>query len=214
MDAYTVKTSLSLLSGALLLAMTTSVFAASSVDLSVKGLITPSACTPDLSSGGVIDHGKVAAKDLKPDHWTLLGNHTLQLVIGCEAPTLLALKGTDNRGGSHDPLNAYGLGLVSGKKLGAYTLTLANPMADDTPLSVIESTDDGLTWREAFAGDIWPTAYLASFGDRSTGGWAPTPVRQLTADLMVQTLIAPTAGMDLATEVPINGSATIEVNYL
>ena len=31
---------------------------------------------------------------------------------------------------------------------------------------------------------------------------------------MVQTLIAPTAGMDLSTEVPINGSATLEVKYL
>ena len=35
------KTPVSLLSSALLLAMTSSVFAASSVDLSVKGLITP-----------------------------------------------------------------------------------------------------------------------------------------------------------------------------
>lgn len=142
------KTSASLSSSALLLAMTSSVFAASSVDLTVKGLITPSACTPGLSSGGIIDHGKVAAKDLEPDNWTLLGNHTLQLTIDCDAPTLLALKGTDNKGDAHDPMNTYGLGLVSGKKLGGYNLVLSNPVAETAAISLIESADNGLTWQE------------------------------------------------------------------
>ncbi|WP_438867676.1 DUF1120 domain-containing protein [Pseudomonas sp. L1(2025)] len=207
------KISLSL-SGALLLAMTSSAFAASSVDLTVKGLITPSACTPALSSGGIVDHGKVAAKDLEKEHWTLLGRQTLQLAISCDAPTQLALKGTDNKGDSHDPMNRYGLGLVSGKKLGGYTLVLGNPVADGAAIAMIESADDGLTWKESFPGDVWPITYHASFGDRSTGSWAPTPVQQVTADLMVETVIAPTAGMDLTTEVPINGSATLEVKYL
>ncbi|NVZ56889.1 DUF1120 domain-containing protein [Pseudomonas edaphica] len=208
------KTSLSLLSAALLLTSASSAFAASSIDLTVKGLITPSACAPSLSSGGVIDHGKIASKDLKPDNWTVIGNHTLQLAITCEAPTLVALKGIDNVGDSHDPMNRYGLGLVSGQKLGGYSLTFGNPIADNAAISVIESSDNGLTWQENIPGDTWPAAYLASFGDRSTGSWAPTPVRLVTADLKVQTLIAPTAGMDLTTEVPIYGSATIEVKYL
>lgn len=208
------KTHLPLLSSALLLAMSSSVFAASSVDLTVKGLITPSACAPSLSNGGVIDHGKVAAKDLKLDSYTLLSNHRLELAITCDAPTLLALKGIDNQGNAFDPSNYYGLGLVSGKKLGGYTLALDNPMADGAVISVIGSRDNGLSWRETFPGDIWPAVDLASFGDRSTGSWAPTPVQQVIAGLMVQTLIAPTAGMDLTTEVPIYGSATIEVKYL
>ncbi|PIB46542.1 hypothetical protein AOA59_04035 [Pseudomonas sp. 2822-15] len=208
------KTCLSLLSSALLLAISSSAFAASSVDLTVKGLITPSACAPSLSNGGVIDHGKVAAKDLKLDNWTLLGNHRLEMAITCDAPTLLALKGIDNQGSAYDSSNAYGLGLVSGKKLGGYTLALDNPMADGAVISVINSRDNGLSWLEIFPGDVWPAADLASFGDRSTGSWAPTPVRQVTAGLLVQTLIAPTAGMDLTTEVPIYGSATIEVKYL
>ncbi|WP_248752651.1 DUF1120 domain-containing protein [Pseudomonas sp. MWU15-20650] len=206
------KTCVSLLSSALLLAMTSSAFAASSVDLTVKGLITPSACAPSLSSGGVIDHGKVAAKDLKPDHWTLLGNHTLQLAINCDAPTLVALKGIDNQGDAYASM--YGLGLVSGKKLGGYLLTLDNPMADGAATSVIESPDNGVTWREMYSDEVWVSEHLASFGDRATGSWAPSPVQQVTTDLLVQTLIAPTAGMDLTAEVPFSGSATIEVKYL
>lgn len=207
-------TSLSLCSGALLLALSSSAFAASSVDLTVKGLITPSACAPSLSSGGIVDHGKIAAKDLKLDSWTVLEKHHLQLAITCDAPTLLALKGIDNIGEAHDPRNSYGLGLVSGKKLGNFVLVLSNPMADGAAASLIESSDNGLTWGASFPGDIWPASNLASFGDSSTGKWAPTPVQQVMADLMVETMIAPTAGMDLTTEVPINGSATLEVMYL
>jgi type 1 fimbria pilin len=41
--------SLALLSTSLLLATASPAFAASSVDLTVKGLITPNACTPALS---------------------------------------------------------------------------------------------------------------------------------------------------------------------
>lgn len=38
--------------------------AASSTDLTVTGVITPQACTPSLSNGGIIDNGKISAKDL------------------------------------------------------------------------------------------------------------------------------------------------------
>lgn len=100
------------------------------------------------------------------------------------------------------------------KKLGSFSLTLSNPIADGAAISMIESSDNGLTWRASFPGDMWPASYLASFGDNTTGRWAPTPVQQVLADLMVATIIAPTAGMDLTTEVPINGSATLEVKYL
>ena len=56
----------------LLIACAPMAFAASSADLSVTGLITPSACTPSLSDGGIVDHGKLTVKDLKrtsPQPW-------------------------------------------------------------------------------------------------------------------------------------------------
>ena len=203
-----------LISTALLLMSVSTVFAASSVDHTVKGLITPSACTPSLSSGGVVDHGKLAARDLSPTGWTIIGNHFLQLAITCDAPTLLALKGTDNQGNAHDPANTYGLGLVGDKKLGDFSLTLANAMADGATISAIQSSDQGLTWGRLDSDEVWPVANFASFGDRSTGSWAPIAIQQVTADLHVQSMIAPTAGMDLTEEVPLNGSATVEVKYL
>lgn len=199
----------------LLAACAPGVFAASSTDLSVTGVITPSACSPSFSSGGVIDHGKIAAKDLNPDRWNVLENRTLQLAISCDAPTLLALRSIDNQSSSsYDPANSYGLGMVSGKKLGDYVLVFSDPIADGAAISVLESRDNGITWRENYPSDIWPVSYLASFGDQSTGSWAPTPIKQVTADIRIETMIAPTAGMDLTNETPINGSATVEVRYL
>ena len=44
---------LTILATALLLGATTSVFAASSTDLTITGTITPAACTPTLENGGV-----------------------------------------------------------------------------------------------------------------------------------------------------------------
>ncbi|WP_330220783.1 DUF1120 domain-containing protein [Pseudomonas frederiksbergensis] len=41
--------------------------AASSTDLTVTGTITPSACTPSLSGNGVVDYGKISARDLNQD---------------------------------------------------------------------------------------------------------------------------------------------------
>lgn len=208
------NTPLVLLSTALLLTSASTVFAASSVDLTVKGLITPSACSPSLPGGQVVDYGKISAKDLKQDHWTGLGKQTLQLAITCDGPTLVALRGIDNQGNSPDPRNSYGLALVGDKKLGDYILVLSNVRADGAAPSVLESSDDGLTWQEHVPGDVWPVTSLASFGNRSTGSPAPIPIEQVTADLGVSTNIAPTAGMDLTNEVLINGSATIEVKYL
>ena len=48
----------------LLCSATGNALAASSTDLTVKGLITPSACTPALSNAGAVDFGKLSAKDL------------------------------------------------------------------------------------------------------------------------------------------------------
>ncbi|AZE82418.1 Beta-fimbriae probable major subunit [Pseudomonas orientalis] len=186
-------------------------FAASSVDLTVKGLIVPSACTPVLSSGGVIDHGKVSAKDLNPGSPTVIGNHTLSMAVNCDAPIQFALHSIDNRAASGSS-SAYGLGFVNDtQKLGGYILTITNPVADDgTVLQPIASGDQGNTWyREKF----WdPGLYMstASMDDDTQ----PLPVKDLSLDLVVQTYIDRTDGLDLSNEVTIDGSATLEVKYL
>ena len=205
------KTLLGALTGATLLFATTTTFAASTVDLTVKGLIGPSACTPSLSSGGVIDHGKISAKDLDPDKPTIIGNHTLTMSVACEGKTLIALQSEDNRRGSSISTSDYGLGLINGtQKLGHYVLRIANPIADSVEVQSIASLNGQDNW---YLEKFWdPTLYM-SMADMSDTT-QPVPVQELLLDLEVQTLINRTDGLDLSNEVQIDGSATLTVMYL
>ena len=114
------KTLLSTLAASVMLLTSAATFAASTVDLAVKGLIVPSACTPSLSSGGIIDHGKISAKDLRPDNPTLIGTHTMTIAVICDGAIPFALNSIDNRADSALMREVFGLGFINGtQKLGA-----------------------------------------------------------------------------------------------
>lgn len=209
--------SLTLSSIALLLASAAPAFAASNVDLTVKGLITPSACTPGMSGNGIVDFGKISAKDLKPDSQTRLADKTLQLTVTCEASTLFALKPTDNRAGSsHNNFGTtYGLGLINGsEKLGRYFMSFSNPVSD-IPLTALNSSDNGATWRELYDDDSVVPNQLFAFGTKGPDTlWYPEPLQSLTVEIALNTAIAPTNTLTLTNEVAMDGSATLEVIYL
>jgi hypothetical protein len=199
--------------GAILLAGSANAFAASSVDLTVTGTITPSACTPALSNGGTVDYGKISAKDLNLDKPTPLGREILQLTVACDAATLFALEAKDNRLGSHwyGASENYGLGLINGtEKLGAYTMRLRSLLADGVPSRSIASRNGGLSWY-LDGGEFWRDNIL-SVTDASSV--APIPVQLLTADFRVTPEIAPANQLTLTNEVTIDGSATLTVRYL
>ncbi len=186
--------------------------AASSVDLSVTGLITPSACEPNLSNGGVYDLGKIAAKDLNIDQPTQLPTHRLQLTITCAAPTLLALAPRDNRAGSAYTTGStrFGLGLVNGdKKLGHMVLRLESILDNGTRVYPIGS-DTSEIWGPT---DLLSYMFLTSFAAASTI-LTPTPIQQVIADLSIAPTIAPANTLPLTQEVPIDGSMTLTMRYL
>lgn len=155
------KTRLTTLAASALLLHSATTFAASSVDLTVKGLIVPSACTPSLSGGGVIDHGKISAKDLNPDRATAIGVHTLSMTVNCDAPIQFALHPIDNRAGSGLSTD-FGLGFINEtQKLGHFsslgakrlqTVALkSNPShrwIRATPGTPINSGSRACTWRQ------------------------------------------------------------------
>jgi hypothetical protein len=196
----------------LLLTALPQAYAASSTDLTVTGLITPSACTPLLSNTGVVDLGKISVKDLSPDRHTQF-NRTLQMSVECLAPALFALKGIDNSTGSTNPDSAYGLGMIDDKKIGEYILVTSNSLADGSAVLPILSRDGGITWGSG-EGDLWAVRDHIAFSDQSSGPWAPMLIKTLTTDLLIEAIISPTQGMNLANDVLIDGSATLEVKYL
>lgn len=187
-------------------------FAASSVDLTVRGLITPSACEPSLSGGGNVEIGKISAKDLKADQNTILPDQVLQLTVTCDGATLMAIEPKDNRAGSASEVDdaTFGLGLVNGsEKLGFFNMIVQAAVADGTEVGPIASRDDGLTWTRLM--------YLINNGITSVANTttvAPVPVQVLVADLLIAPGIAPANSLTLTEEVPIDGSATLTVKYL
>ena len=210
------KTTFSLLISVLSLAVTTCAFAASSVDLTVKGLITPSACTPSLSQGGIADYGKIAAKDLRQNESTPLPITNLQFGVTCEAATRFALNAVDNRPGSGtEASHSFGLGLINEtEKLGNFVIILTHYVADNLSVTKLASRDNGATWDANSEDAIWMRGRLAAFGDDSSGNWAPSAITKLSSDLIIQPYIAPSGELTLTQEQPIDGSATVELLYL
>lgn len=204
--------SLNALFATLLFTGASTAYAASSVDLTVRGLITPSACEPTLSGGGNVEIGKISAKDLKADENTLLPDQRLQLTVTCDAATLMAIEPKDNRAGSASDIedSTFGLGLVNGgEKLGFFTMVVESAVGDGTELGPIASRDGGLTWNRLI--------FLINNGITSvanTTAVTPVPVQSLVADLTIAPSIAPASSLTLTEEVPIDGSATLTVKYL
>ncbi|HEF4757824.1 TPA: DUF1120 domain-containing protein [Pseudomonas putida] len=203
---------LNTLFGTMLLAGSASAFAASSVDLTVTGLITPSACTPTLANGGVVDYGKISAKDLNVDQSTIIAKQNVQLNVTCDAATLMALETKDNREGSnpYPSVRTFGLGLINGnEKLGRMALYFDDAIADGTQVRPIISRDGGTSWTGMVT---LQKDGITSVAELNTV--VPLPFQVLTANIQVAPEIAPTKDLTLTNEVSIDGSVTLTVRYL
>lgn len=212
------KASFTALAGVALIASCMLVQAASSVDLTVKGSITPSACVPSITQDGIVDFGKLAAKDLNLNSTTPLPIADLGLSLICEAPTLFALHGKDNRVGTsyYDHSHLYGLGIANddpNQKLGNYRIDVLNPVAD-TEVIPLFSTDRGQYWLANPFGTYFQHTAWVAFGEHNNGVNAPKPVGNVTVDLRIRASIAPLRTLTVTEEVPLDGSVTVDVVYL
>mgnify|MGYP006162143001 CR=1 FL=1 len=96
------------------------------------------------------------------------------------------------------------------QKLGWFQLMLQNAVADGVQVKTIASGDGGNTWYDE---KFWEPKLYMSVADTSNGT-QPLPVKELVAQMVVDTSIARTDGLDLSNEVTLDGSATLEVKYL
>lgn len=206
------------LAGAVLLATCPWALAASSTDLSVKGSITPSACAPSLSSGGIVDYGKMATKDLQPGPGGMvdLPMRTLQMTVDCEAHTLFALTPIDNRTERPEPIQPwlYSLGVLEQKIMGVYMLDMTNILADSVSVSSLKSPDGGATWNLLAPGELWNPTTFTGFGNKSSGVLAPIPLQKLTMDVTVWPSLFPLDWLALTDSVELEGSTTLDLIYL
>ena len=195
--------------------------AASTVDLAVTGLITPMACTPLLSSGGLVDFGKISRNDLNLTNGTRLPHKYLTLTVNCNAPGRFALRMRDNRDGTGHVNSEifYGLGLdTSGNKIGVYSVSFDPKQTVVDDLAVVygtESTTGGLAWRPANLNPIdIGSRSLLGFTDVVGSNAGPSAIQTLSSTLKLEATINARQNLDLSVETPMDGSATLEVVYL
>lgn len=205
------KNYLAALSATALMSFAPFALAASSTDLTVTGFITPSACTPSLSDGGMIDFDKIPAKDLNSDRYTEIGRPGIQLTVACNSATSIALDLTDNRlGTAYEEGIGYGLGLTAtDEKIGAASLHIVGLQSDGHPAQAIESIDGGTSWMRTTM--LHEDALITV---SAVGTTLPIPATNILMDLEIRTRIAPANGLTLTSEVEIDGSVTIDVKYL
>jgi hypothetical protein len=195
--------------------------AASTVDLAVTGLITPMACTPLLSGGGLVDFGKISRNDLNLNNGTRLPHKYLTLTVNCNAAGRFALRMRDNRDGTAHVNSEifYGLGLdTSGNKIGVYSVSFDPKQTQVDDLAVVygtESTTGGVAWRTSNLNPIdVGSRSLLGFTDVVGSTVGPSAIQNLTSILKLEATLNARKNLDLSVETPMDGSATLEVVYL
>ncbi|MCA1323071.1 DUF1120 domain-containing protein [Herbaspirillum sp. alder98] len=192
-----------------------------SVELKVKGTVRPSACTPSLSSDGVLDYGVIAIASLNPMHPTVLPIRDITLTVDCREPASIALAVVDNRAMSRvfglfdDSVasigSTFGLGMAAGYKLGGYRISFdASATADGQPVSSIMSSNKGLSWRSN-VGYLRHTGHYFGF---SQDGATLSTQKVLNAPLRIQAVLNSGPDFPRGEELQLDGSATIELKYL
>lgn len=202
-----------------------SVHAANSADLSVQGVIRPVACTASLSHAGVVDYGTIPATSLLAGTYTPLGKKSIPFAITCEAAIKIALKASDNRSdtivsGIVDLVSdawLYGLGTVSGQKVGSYLMYFPQEEAttENGPVNQIVSTDGNQTWFPTGSGV--GTGMLGNdraFSWAAPQGVVPMPFKTIRGNVHVYAFLNKPEELPLTQNVPLNGSATLEIIYL
>ncbi|WP_455928659.1 DUF1120 domain-containing protein [Pseudomonas fluorescens] len=187
--------------------------AASSTELNVTGLVTPSACTTTLSASGIVDHGRVPARSLNQYEFTSLPTQELDLNVSCNESVLFVLVGVDNRANSSlGPGFYYGLGTnthVPTERLGTVSLAFREAMGDGQRVLVLASSNKGETWFPE--SNAFPNNYM---GFAHPGTLVPEPHRLVNATLQINTSINAAAYLTLDQEVPLDGSIVLDLRYL
>ncbi len=203
--------------------------AADTAELKVKGVIKPAACTASLAGAGIVDYGNIPASQLNATNPTVLSEKTLSFSLNCDAATQIAIRLTDNRSSSVvtgivknissrlTDTGAFGLGKFDGKNLGIYSVKLDNVRGDSKRASLIfykqKNTDN---WSVASNGAaVGSGSYFA--GDMKSWGWlsnTPAAYKTITGDLSVQAVLDKSSNLPTGNNIPLDGSATLEVVYL
>lgn len=210
---------------------------ASTVNIAVRGTISPVACLPVLTGGGIIDYGTIHPTTLHATDFTVLPELSVDLAITCDAPAKVALRSSNQRLGTMAgvtesgngvammPVTVFGaadvggvgLGLSGEKKVGgvAFTIDEASVLLDGAAGHVIGKTYGDPVWIDAPRhADLFDKQWtrMVSFAD--TGDTTPAEFTVATATVKAQAYLNKKSELDLTGPVALNGLVRLELVYL
>ncbi|MGK3225320.1 DUF1120 domain-containing protein [Enterobacter soli] len=211
-----------------------SAFAAETAVLKVTGTLTNSACTPELSNGGVVDYGKINLGSLSSTAVNQLGHKNIDLTINCTAATKVSWNMIDDRADSRAGISVadgdavggsltsgsqiYGLGLTAGSaKIGNYSMfvNVDSVTADGNSVDPIyvQTGAGGTNWVKSTNGLTQGENYR-DFTVATTGTTDPLAFQTATFPLTTSLAIQDTTTLAITDDTKLDGQLTISLRYL
>ncbi|WP_339527790.1 DUF1120 domain-containing protein [Pseudomonas mucidolens] len=206
--------------GAICLAASLAAQATNVAQLIVRGTIVPAACNLSLGGGGIIDYGTIRSGELSQTAYNPREEKVTSLMVNCgTTPAKFGLTLTDLQAGTkvsgilgsgYSEAQNYGLGAVSGRRTGGYSLTLRDLRSSGIVLHPIMRVSSG-AWQHS-DGKVAqvPTQYSWRNGSTVT----PASIAQLTGVIAVKAVINKAQALDLTRDVTLDGRATLVLSYL
>ena len=223
-----------LLATALSLCVTSAFAANPTAVLKVKGTLTNSACTPQLSNGGTVDYGTISLGGLSSTAVNQLGQKDIDLTITCTAATKVSWNMIDDRADSNAKLTVengvsgggsnssesqtYGVGKTTGAtpvNIGTYSLFVKTDsvMADGAKVDPIYQQNATGNWSKSTNGTTQGDNYR-DFTVATVGTLAPLAFQTATFPLVTSLAIQDTTTLAITDDTQLDGQVTISLRYL
>jgi type 1 fimbria pilin len=199
-----------------------SAFAEPTAVLQVQGKLTNASCTPELSNGGEVDYGYIHLSTLSATAVNLIGKRSLDLTINCTVATKVAWTANDNRSDSNAKVKVdfvtedyyqYGVGKTdAGVNIGDYTLMIeSDTVVDGATVQTVGRNSSSEGWRKMSG---LRSDGVTSLTVVNAGSLEPLAFRTATIPLTTTLAIQPTDTLAITDDTPIDGQATITLQYL
>ncbi|MGL5998357.1 MAG: DUF1120 domain-containing protein [Pseudomonas proteolytica] len=214
------KKAVGLAIGIMCLAASIGAQATNVAQLVVRGTITPTACNLSLGGGGIIDYGTIRSGELSQTAFNPREERTTSVAVSCgSTPAKFALSLTDLQAGSkvagilgtgYTEAQNFGLGAVSSRRTGGYSVTLRDLRSAGVVLNPIMRVSAG-AWQNS-DGKVAQTPSQYSWRNGSTV--TPASISQLTGVIAVKAVINRAQDLDLTRDVTLDGRATLVLSYI
>lgn len=210
-----------------------SAYAAETAVLKVTGTLTNSACTPELSNGGVVDYGTIHLGELSPDTNNQLGQKEINLSINCTAATKVSWSAADDRTDSRASITIkngrygggdvsesyfqYGIGKTgTGVNIGNYSLFIKDFKATvdgESKDVIIHNTGwDTSLWNRT--GTVVRNDTITNVSVADPGTLEPVAFTTAVFPLVTALAIKDTTSLGIVDDTALDGQATITLKYL